>query len=84
MAIVTSWQEQGRKEGRKEGEQKAAFGITLSLLKRRFGTVSGSVQARLAQLSSKQLEKLAVALLEFKQASELHDWLNQQVPQKKS
>jgi predicted transposase YdaD len=61
MEIATSWMERGIEQGRQEGE----VALITRQLKRRLGTVTPEVEARIRHLSIEQLENLGEALLDF-------------------
>ncbi|NEP86976.1 MAG: DUF4351 domain-containing protein [Okeania sp. SIO2C2] len=49
----------------------------LSLIERLLGKIDVQTQERFNQLSSRQLEQLSQTMLEFKNISDLVDWLEQ-------
>jgi predicted transposase YdaD len=67
--------QEGRQEGRQEGEQAGEARIVLRLLTLRIGELSPETQLQVQSLSSRQLESLSEALLNFSQLSDLQDWL---------
>jgi len=72
MEIATSWMERGIEQGRQEGE----VALITRQLKRRLGTVTPEVEARIRHLSIEQLENLGEALLDFfSDAADLVTWL---------
>ncbi len=71
MPYVTSWERIAQQRGLERGERK----ILLRQLARKFGELSVDATRRIEQLSISQLEKLAEALLEFTQLSDLERWL---------
>jgi hypothetical protein len=81
MEMTTSWKEEGLKEGiqigRQEGRQEGQLLLVERLLRRRCGAMPKTVKAKLQELSSDRLEKLADALLDFKSAEDLETWLYQ-------
>ena len=64
--------EQGRLEGRLEGE----LSVVMRLLTRRVGAIEPQLRSRLQQLSTTQLEELALALLDFTTKADLETWLD--------
>ena len=85
--VAQEWIEEGRLEGRTEGRmegeaQGRAFGeaaVTLRLLNRRCGPLNEATTALIQALPLQQLEALADALLDFRGAADLEDWLHQHV-----
>jgi predicted transposase/invertase (TIGR01784 family) len=61
----------GKLEGKLEGEQS----LILRQLTRRIGKVTSKVRARIQKLSLVQLEALGEALLDFSEARDLEQWL---------
>ena len=68
MEIMTSWHREGRMEGKET--------LVMRQLRRRFGTVSEEVTARIDRLSAEQLDDLGEALLDFGTVSDLEQWLS--------
>jgi len=62
-------------EGRQEGRQEEGTTLILRLLQRRCGELTPALVERVAQLSLPQLEALGEALLEFREAANLEQWL---------
>ncbi|MCI0524235.1 MAG: DUF4351 domain-containing protein, partial [Acidobacteria bacterium] len=79
MPYVTSWErraekrglERGEKRGRKEGR----IDVVLLLLEQRLGEIEVSMRRLVEKLTVKRLDDLAVALLDFTEASDLERWL---------
>ena len=67
--------DRGREEGRQEGEAQGEAKVTLRLLNRRCGPLSGATTARIQALPLEQLELLAEALLDFSGPTDLTAWL---------
>jgi predicted transposase YdaD len=67
--------EEGRQEGEQEGRRKEDLSMVLRQLNRRLGALDSSVEASVRGLSLTGLEALGKALLDFHDASDLHDWL---------
>jgi predicted transposase/invertase (TIGR01784 family) len=74
-------EERGVVKGRQEGEQagilKGEQALILRQLTRRIGSVAPSVFVQVQSLSLAQLESLGEALLDFTEAGDLVEWLNQ-------
>ena len=79
MELMNPWVKQGwedgKKEGRQEGRQEGKEELVVRQLKRRLGSVSTTVRARLNHLSSEQLNDLGEALIDFKTSADLENWL---------
>jgi len=82
MELMTSWQREGMMQGKAQGiEQGKAQGkemLVVRLLRRRCGSVSADVTARLSSLSAEQLDDLGEALLDFGAVSDLEAWFARQ------
>ncbi len=63
-------------EGIQQGEQRGESSLIIRQLSRRFGTVEGTLQERIRQLSVPQLEELGESLLDFSSLSDLLSWLD--------
>jgi hypothetical protein len=61
----------GLQQGRREGESA----LILRLLTRRFGLIDPELEESIRQLSLPQLERLAEALLDFSDETDLVAWL---------
>ena len=76
---VQDWLAEGRQEGRQEGlhegEAREAAKMTLRLLNRRCGPLTGATTAQIQALPVEQLEALADALLDFQGSADLAAWL---------
>ena len=66
---------EGREEGREEGSRREASTLALRQLERRCGSLDAPTSARIEALSLSQLEELALALLDFRNARDLQTWL---------
>ena len=91
MQIVTSWMregiEQGLQRGRQEGlerglqlglqqgRREGELALIMRLLTRRFGLIDPELEESIRQLSLPQLERLAEALLDFSDETDLVAWL---------
>lgn len=73
MEIVTSWELKGKAEGLHEGKET----LVMRLIRRRLGSVSDTVPARLDRLSPEQLDELGEALFDMATASDLDKWFTQ-------
>jgi predicted transposase YdaD len=69
--------QEAKDEGRTEGQLEKAQSFVLRLLNRRFAQIAPSTEAQIRSLSLNQLEELGEALLDFRDASEVNDWLEQ-------
>ena len=73
--------QEGRQEALQEGEQtgalKEAQALILRLLTRRIGSLTPEMQSQVQALSLAQLESLGEALLDFAEAGDLVQWLDE-------
>jgi hypothetical protein len=74
-ATQKRWQEIGEKRGEKRGAQEKALTIALRLLSRRLGSLDETLESRIKQLSTIQLENLSEAVLDFSEMDDLIQWL---------
>ena len=65
----------GLQLGLQQGEQKGEATLVLRQLSRRFGTLPSDLTEQIRQLGTIQLESLGEELLDFKQLSEVENWL---------
>lgn len=65
--LIRKGQQEGRVEGRVEGQRLTV----VSLITRRFGTIAPDLQLQIDQFSSRQLDDLAVSLLDAKRIEDL-------------
>jgi predicted transposase YdaD len=72
--------QEGRKLGQEEGRRRQAGALALRQLERRCGSIDAPTSAWIEALSLPQLEELALALLDFKSAEDLQNWLEQLEP----
>ena len=80
---VQDWLAEGRQEGRQEGlqegeakgRQEGEAAVTLRLLSRRCGTLTGATTAQIQALPLEKLEGLADALLDFTGPADLAAWM---------
>lgn len=75
MEIVTSWEEAGIQKGLEQGRQQGKLELVLRLLTHQVGALSPELQMLVRRLSPTQLEELGEALLDFKEARALAQWL---------
>ncbi|WP_338819195.1 hypothetical protein MTCOM_06160 [Moorella thermoacetica] len=68
MELTTSWHLKGWQQGRQEGRQE----ILLRQLRKRLGTTSPEVEAKIKTLSAEQLDDLAEKILDITSEAELH------------
>ena len=61
-----------------QGRQQEAFELIRLQLNQRFKRVDALLIEKVRALSTEQLEKLAVAFLDFTNVSDIETWLNQQ------
>ena len=59
-----------------DAQQEGELKIALLQLTRKFGELAPSLQDKIQQLSTSQLEALATSLLDFNAIDDLEDWLN--------
>lgn len=64
-------------KGREEGKQEEALKMVMRSLTRLCGTLDSNLQRRIEALSVTQLEDLNEALLDFADATDLEDWLQE-------
>ena len=69
-----------REDGLLEGRQREALSFVTRQLTRRFGAIAPEIQAQIQTLSVEELENLGEALLDFSQAADLANWLNEHRP----
>ncbi len=69
--------QEGLQQGLQQGRQEALVMMALRLLQRQIGSVTEETKACVHALSTMQLEDLAEACLDFKQAEDLTTWLEQ-------
>jgi predicted transposase YdaD len=70
-------EQRGRQEGEQRGRQAEGRSLILKQLTRRVGTLSPETIAQIEALSLDQLEALGEALLDFTEANDLVNWLDQ-------
>ncbi|MFM6408899.1 MAG: Rpn family recombination-promoting nuclease/putative transposase [Microcystis sp.] len=68
--------EEGREEGREEGELSAKKSLILRQLNLKLGSIPLKLEQKIKQLNPNQLDNLALALLNFSDWEDLHQWLN--------
>jgi predicted transposase YdaD len=68
--------EQGKEEGREEGELSAKKSLILLQLNLKLGSIPLKLEQKIKQLNPNQLDNLALALLNFSDLEDLHQWLN--------
>jgi predicted transposase/invertase (TIGR01784 family) len=68
--------EQGIERGREEGELSAKKSLILRQLNLKLGSIPLKVEQKIKQLNPNQLDNLALALLDFSDWEDLHQWLN--------
>lgn len=78
--IYQEIREDGLIEGLKEGRQNEALSFVTRLLTRRIGAIAPETTEQIQTLSVEELENLGEALLDFSEASDLTNWLNEHQP----
>jgi hypothetical protein len=58
-----------------QGRHQAASGMALRMLRRRFGPLTETQEARIEALATERLEDLGEALLDFASLADLDAWL---------
>jgi uncharacterized protein (DUF2384 family) len=71
MEIVTSWEEVGFEKDEKRGKLE----LIIKLIKKRFGILKEKQEKQILALPIDKIDELAMALLDFKNAEELQNWL---------
>jgi hypothetical protein len=71
---------EGRQLGLLEGRKDEALSLLTRLLTRRIGPIAPPIQEQIQTLSVEELEDLGEALLDFSEASDLTNWLNEHQP----
>ncbi|MEG4507462.1 Rpn family recombination-promoting nuclease/putative transposase [Microcoleus sp. F6_B4] len=69
-----------REDGLLEGRKNEALSFLSRLLTRRIGTIAPETTEQIQTLSVEELEDLGEALLDFSEASDLTNWLNDRQP----
>ena len=72
--------QQGLQQGQKQGQQQVAYRLALRALHKRFSDLPQDIEANLAQLATPDLEDLAIAVFDWQDPAELHQWLQQKSP----
>jgi predicted transposase YdaD len=78
--IYQEIREDGLLEGLKEGRQNEALSLVTRQLTRRIGAIAPQISEQIQTLSVEELENLGEALLDFSEASDLTNWLNERQP----
>jgi predicted transposase YdaD len=78
--IYQEIREDGLLEGLKEGRKNEALSFVTRQLTRRIGPIAPAIQEQIQTLSVEELEDLGEALLDFSEASDLTNWLNDRQP----
>ncbi|MFB8797683.1 MAG: Rpn family recombination-promoting nuclease/putative transposase [Microcoleus sp.] len=71
---------EGRQLGLLEGRKDEALSLLTRLLIRRIGSIAPETTEQIQTLSVEELEDLGEALLDFSEASDLTNWLNEHQP----
>jgi len=69
-----------REDGLLEGRKNEALSFLSRQLTRRIGPIAPEIQEQIQTLSVEELEDLGEALLDFSEASDLTNWLNEHQP----
>ena len=72
--------QQGRQQGLQQGRQREAMSFVTRQLTRRLGAIAPTIHEQIQTLSVEELENLGEALLDFSEATDLENWLNQHQP----
>ena len=81
--FIDEWKEEGLEQGRQQGRQQGmqqgmqqGLSQTVSrLLRKRFGSVPETVKEQINELSLSELEKLSEDLLDFRELSDVDEWI---------
>ncbi|XZN96100.1 MAG: DUF4351 domain-containing protein [Microcoleus sp.] len=71
---------EGRQLGLEEGRKDEALSFLTRQLTRRIGPIAPETREQIQTLSVEELEDLGEALLDFSEASDLTNWLNEHQP----
>ncbi|WP_445251128.1 DUF4351 domain-containing protein [Microcoleus sp. D3_18a_C4] len=71
---------EGRQLGLLEGRKDEALSFLSRQLTRRIGSIASETREQIQTLSVEELEDLGEALLDFSEASDLTNWLNEHQP----
>ena len=69
-----------RSDGIEEGRKNEALLLVTRVLTRRIGSIAPETTEQIQTLSVEELEDLGEALLDFSEASDLTNWLNDHQP----
>jgi predicted transposase YdaD len=75
--IYQEIREDGLLEGLQQGRQREAISFVTRQLTRRLGAIAPEIQEQIQTLSVEELENLGEALLDFSEATDVENWLNQ-------
>jgi predicted transposase YdaD len=75
-SIVQDWLTQSQQEGWQKGQKEGKFSLLQIILAQKSGTILPHLSNKLHQLSSEQLDRLGVALLNINSQQELQAWLS--------
>jgi predicted transposase YdaD len=75
LAVLEEGEERGLEQGLERGRHAGKEGLVERLLRRRIGAVPPAAIERIGHLSSKQLDDLGEAVLDFATLADLNDWL---------
>ncbi len=83
MTYVTTGErigyERGKEEGIESGRKEAGFSLLLRILSRKFEDIPSNIQTQIRSLSIDELENLGESIFDFKQLSDLENWLSDRI-----
>ncbi len=77
MNLTNPFIEMGKYEGLRQGRREGEAEIVIKLLARRLGALSTSQEKAVRKLSTRKLESLAEALLDFSSIDDLTQWMRE-------
>jgi predicted transposase YdaD len=63
-------------EAKEDGVEEGQRSLVLQLLRQKVGKLNAKITAQIAKLDLEQIEKLAIALLNFESIEDLKNWLS--------
>jgi hypothetical protein len=79
MEIMSDWERRGIEQGIEQGIGRGKRELLSRQIRKRFRNVSSELLNLLGQLSTTKLDDLSESILDFKDLSELEEWLGQAV-----
>jgi predicted transposase YdaD len=64
-------------EAKEDGVEEGQRSLVLQLLRQKVGKLNAKITAQIAKLDLEQIEKLAIALLNFESIEDLTNWIIQ-------